>query len=188
MTITSRPASDKAPADQPRDPVWQPGLTVSALVGLVAMGLAIGIAELISAVGVWLGFLSTASSPVNSLGTAFIHLTPEWLKEYAIRTFAQHDKDALRVGMYITLVIVALIIGLVARRSPRLAVVITALLILVTVGAIYTTTGAIAFDALPILVGGAAGSYLLVTVFRRTIDPQLLSAGTAIGTHSQPST
>ncbi len=141
------------------------------------MGLAIGIAELISAVGVWLGALSTASSPINSLGTTFIHLTPEWLKEYAIRTFGQHDKDALRVGMYITLFIVALVIGLVARRSPRIAAGITVLLILITIGAIYTTTGAIAFDAVPILVGGAAGVYLLVTVFRRTVEPQLLSTG-----------
>ena len=186
MTTTSRPTPNRTPASKASGAAWQPSYLVSALVGLVAMGLAIGIAELISAVGVWLGALSTASSPINSLGTTFIHLTPEWLKEYAIRTFGQHDKDALRVGMYITLFIVALVIGLVARRSPRIAAGITVLLILITIGAIYTTTGAIAFDALPILVGGAAGVYLLVTVFRRTVEPQLLSTGAPVGKNAHP--
>ena len=184
MTTTSRPTPNRAPASKSSGAPWQPGFIVSALVGLVAMGLAIGIAELISAIGVWLAALSTASSPINSLGTTFIHLTPEWLKEYAIRTFGQHDKDALRVGMYVTLFVVSLIIGVIARRSPRIAAGVTVLLILVTIGAIYTTTGAIAFDALPILVGGAAGIYLLVTVFRRTVDPVIL-AGAPAGKSSQ---
>ncbi len=176
MTITSRPTASSGPASAiPGRPVWQPGFVVSALVGLVAMGVAIGIAELLSALGVWAGWLTTASSPINALGTTFIHLTPEWLKEYAIRTFAEHDKDALRVGMYATLFVVALIIGLIGRRSPRIAAVVTVVLVLVTLAAVFTTAGAIAFDALPIIVGGAAGMYLLVTVFRRTISRDVLA-------------
>ncbi|MET3804564.1 DMSO/TMAO reductase YedYZ molybdopterin-dependent catalytic subunit/uncharacterized membrane protein YkgB [Nakamurella sp. UYEF19] len=182
MTTTSRPTPNRVPASTaPRAP-WQPGFVVSALVGLVAMGLAIGVAELISALGVWLGWLSTASSPITSLGTAFIHLTPEWLKEYAIRTFGQNDKTALRVGMYVTLFVVALIIGLVGRRSPRIAAGVTVVLIVVTLAAIFTTTGVVAFDALPILIGGAVGIYLLVTVFRRTVAPELLVVGAPAGT------
>ena len=76
--------------------------------------------------------------------------------------------------MYVTLFLVALLIGVVARRSPRMAAALTVVLILVTIAAIYSITGATAFDALPIIIGGAAGIYLLVTVFRRTVDPQLL--------------
>jgi len=177
MTTTSRATSFPGPANTgAQRQVWQPGAVVSALAGLVAMGAAIGIAQLLSALGVWLGWLSTASSPITALGTSFIHLTPEWLKEFAIRTFGQHDKDALRVGMYLTLFLVALIIGLLGRRSPRVAAAITVVLVLVTVAAIYTTTGVSALDALPIIVGGAAGMYLLVNIFRRTVDPELLAA------------
>ena len=178
MTTTSRTSPDRIPARTSTRGLWQPGIAVSLLVGVVATGLAIGIAEFVAALGIWLGYLSTASSPITSLGTAFIHLTPEWLKEFAIRTFGQHDKDALRVGMYVTLLLVALLIGLIARRSPRLAAAITVALVLVTIVAIYTTTGAIAFDALPILIGGAAGIYLLVTIFRRTVDPDILAGAT----------
>lgn len=176
MTTTSRPtpAPGSASTASVRRP-WQPGIAVSALVGVVAMALAIAVAELISALGVWLGWLSSASSAITSLGNTFIKLTPEWLKEYAIRTFGSHDKDALRVGMYVTLLIVALIIGVIARYSPRIAAVVTVLLVVVTLAAIFTTTGVVAFDALPIIVGGAVGIYLLVTVFRRTVDPEILT-------------
>ena len=189
MTTTSRPTPTPGPAStgSGRRP-WQPGIAVSALVGVVAMGLAIAIAELISALGVWLGWLSSASSAITSLGNSFIKLTPEWLKEYAIRTFGSHDKDALRVGMYVTLLIVALIIGIVARLSPRIAAGITVLLIVVTLVAIFTTTGVVAFDALPIIVGGAVGIYLLVTVFRRTVDPSVLALSGPAGKSSVGST
>ena len=180
MTTTSRPTSGRAPLSTSSGTPWQPGIAASALVGLVAMGIAVGIAELLAALGTWLGWVSTAASPLTSLGTTFIHLTPEWLKEYAIRTFGQNDKEALRIGMYVTLFLVALVIGLVARRSPRIAAGLTVVLILVTIAAIYSVTGATAFDALPIIIGGAAGVYLLVMIFRRTVDPQLLTRRPAV--------
>lgn len=169
MTVASRPTARQGRSDSSAGTLWQPNLAVSALVGLVAMGLAVGTAELAAVLGTRWGWLSAASSPITSLGTTFIHLTPEWLKEYAIRTFGQHDKDALRIGMYLTLFVVALVIGGIARRSPRISAAATALLIVVTIGAIYSITAATPFDAIPILVGGTAGIYVLVTVFRRTV-------------------
>ncbi len=180
MATTSRPTRSEFSTGASGTP-WQPRVVLAGLVGVVAMGLAVGVAELLSAFGVWVGVLSTASSPILSLGTTFIHLTPEWLKEYAIRTFGQHDKDALRVGMYVTLFVVAVLIGIVARRSPRVAAAVTVLLVLVTVAAVYTTTGAVAFDAAPILAGGALGVYLLVTVFRRSVGGQMTPATEPIG-------
>ena len=105
------------------------------------MGLAIGIAELLAAFGEWIGIFNTPASPVGSLGQTFIQFTPEWLKEFAIRTFGEHDKTALTVGMGVTLLVVAVVIGIVGRRSPRLAVGITVVLIVVTAVAILTRTG-----------------------------------------------
>ena len=175
MTTSERPTTaDTTPAQGPGP--WQPGVAVAGLVGLIAMGLAIGIAELLAAVGEWLGFLSAPASPLNSLGQTFIQFTPEWLKEFAIRTFGENDKVALTVGMGITLVIVAIVIGIVGRTSPRIAVGITAFLILVTAAAIFTRTGASFLDLLPILIGGVVGIYFLVTVFRRQVAP----AGTVV--------
>jgi hypothetical protein len=139
------------------------------LVGVVAMGLAIGIAELLASFGEWIGIFTTPASPLNSLGQTFIQFTPEWLKEFAIRTFGENDKAALTAGMGITLFLVAIVIGIVGRSNPRLAVIITVVLILVTAGAILSRTGAGIADLVPILLGGAVGVYFLVTVFRRQV-------------------
>lgn len=169
MTTSERPATtalDQPAAD--RRP-WSPGVLAAALMGVIAMGLAIGIAELLASIGGWLGVLHPSSSPLSSLGQTFIQFTPEWLKEFAIRTFGEYDKAALTVGMGITLFLVSLAIGVVARRSPRIAVGITIALILVTAGAVLSRTGSTVVDVIPILLGGAAGVFFLVTVFRRQV-------------------
>ncbi len=186
MTTTSRPTVPDGSRAEVGRRTWQPGIGGAALVGLISVGLAIGLAELLSALGVWLGLLTTGSSPTNALGSTFIYFTPEWLKHLAIQQFGQHDKDALRIGMYLTLAIVALLVGLVARRSPRIAAIATVVLVLVTIGAVYFTSGTIAFDALPIIAGGAAGLYLLITAFRRTIEPGSLTAATVRDPGSAP--
>ena len=172
MSSTTAPVqSGPVPSGAPpahRAP-WLPGVFAAAGVGLVAVALAIGTAELLSALGGWITLLHAGSSPINALGSAFINLTPEWLKEFAIRTFGQHDKDALRVSMLATLVVLALIVGVIARRSPRIAVGLTVVLVAVTLVAVHTRTGTGVLDGLPILIGGAIGVVFLVAVFRRTV-------------------
>jgi DMSO/TMAO reductase YedYZ molybdopterin-dependent catalytic subunit len=176
MTTSERP-NIKADISHPRGPQpWRPSVAAAGLVGVVAMGLAIGIAELLAAFGEWIGIFTTPSSPLNSLGQTFIQFTPEWLKEFAIQTFGENDKTALTAGMGITLFLVAIVIGIVGRSSPRAAVIITVVLILVTAAAILSRTGAGIADLLPILLGGVVGVYFLVTVFRR----QLVAAPTPV--------
>ena len=165
-------ASDAPPEAGAQRPVWTPGFFAALLAGIVSVGLAIGTAELLAALGARLHLMHSAASPINALGSAFINLTPEWLKEFAIRTFGQHDKDALRIGMGLTLVLVAALVGLLARRSPRLGVALTGLLVVVTLVAIWTRTPSGVLDGLPIVLGGAAGLVLLVLLFRRMVLPE----------------
>ena len=169
MTTSERPAITAPDPTAAERPAWSPGIAAAALVGLVAMGLAIGLAELLASLGGWIGVFHASSSPLSSLGQTFIQFTPEWLKEFAIRTFGEYDKAALTAGMGITLVLVAFVIGIVARKSPRIAVAITGTLILVTAAAVFSRTGSTIVDVLPILLGGAAGVFFLVTIFRRQV-------------------
>ncbi|MGA8115945.1 MAG: hypothetical protein WCA46_19990, partial [Actinocatenispora sp.] len=80
---------------------------VGPLVGLVTAGVAIGVANLAAAL------VRPESAPVYAVGNRFILLTPEWLKDFAIRTFGQNDKTALLVGIYALLAAYALVVGVV---------------------------------------------------------------------------
>ena len=152
---------------------WRAGWLGSALGGIVAVVLTLGVAELISTLGRWIGLLGASSSPFVALGQTFIQFTPEWLKELAIRTFGEHDKDALTAGMALTLLIVAIGIGLLNRRSPRLALGVTALLVLVAGAAVVSRPGADVLDLLPLVVGAIAGVTFLILLARRSLvqDP-----------------
>ncbi len=163
MTTTTTPAA------APHRRASRPGPISAALVGIVAVGLAVGVAELLAALGTWAGWLGVNASPITSLGSSFIALTPEWLKEFAIRTFGQHDKDALRAGMGLTLLLIAAAIGLIGRIRPRWAAGLLAGAIAVVIVAVLTRPGTGVSDALPALLGGVASIGFLVTTARHAI-------------------
>ena len=55
-----------------------------------------------------------------AVGDAVITLTPEPVKDFAIRTFGENDKVALVVGTLVLLALYAVLIGLLSLRSRRL--------------------------------------------------------------------
>ncbi|HEY5880283.1 MAG TPA: molybdopterin-dependent oxidoreductase [Nakamurella sp.] len=150
---------------------WGPNLALSGLVGVVALGMTFGVAELLAALGQLFGWLNAASSPLSALGQAFIVLTPEWLKQFAISTFGSNDKAALMVGMGLTLVVVGVVLGVVGRDRPRVAVGVAGGLVVVSAPAVLSRPDASVIDLLPLLLGGAAGIAFLVSAFRRQLTP-----------------
>lgn len=139
----------------------------ASLGGVVAVGLSVASAELIAALGSWAGILDANASPITALGATFISLTPEWLKEFAITTFGEHDKDALRVGMALVLILAGIVLGIVARRRPRLSTGLFSAGVAVTIVAILTRPHAGVTAAIPVLVGGVLGASLLLLVVPR---------------------
>ncbi len=167
------PTSVDAEPDHSTKP-WRPGLWAAAGVGLVTVALAFGVAELLAALGGWLGMFHINASPFNSLGKGFIDLTPEWLKELAIRQFGTHDKDALRAGMVVTLIVLSALLGLLARRTPRLAAGVLIAFVAVTIFAVYASqSGAGPLDWAPAAIGGFWATWFLVARFRRVLIPRL---------------
>src|SRR5918997_4818010 len=104
-----------------------------ALAGLIAAAVALGVAELVA------GIVGPASSPVVAVGDAVITVTPEPVKNFAIRTFGENDKVALVVGTLVVVTLFALAVGLVALRSRRLAA--GGILLFGLVGALAAATG-----------------------------------------------
>lgn len=152
--------------------LWQPGRLVAALAGVVVTAAALAVSELLAALGGRMDLTGQFASPLGALGAGFITLTPEWLKEFAIQTFGLYDKVALQVGMGLTVLVIAAIIGLVARRSPRAAAVVLVALVVVCLVAIVTRPVALRWtDLLPTILGGVVGVLLLGTIFRRTAVP-----------------
>ena len=134
-------------------PVTHPGRlrVLGATIGLLSGAFALGVSQVAA------GLVGGASSPIVAVGSAAIDATPEWLKGFAIRTFGANDKAALLIGIGVVLVVAAVVLGIVSVRRPRAGII--GLIVLGGVGALAAVTrpGAGPPDAIPAIVGAAAG-------------------------------
>ncbi len=132
-------------------PAGAPHRLAGAVLGLLVGGVALGVAHLVA------GFVGGSSSPVVAVGEFVIDAVPGWLKSFAIRTFGTHDKLALLLGIGIVLAVLAAVLGAVSMRRPRVGVIGICVLGAVGLLAALTRPGARPIDAVPSLVGTAAG-------------------------------
>lgn len=166
---TGQPGSAAPQRPTSPAPGWRPGWFASGLLGVVALGLTFAVAELLAALGQLFGWLNPASSPLSALGQAFIALTPQWLKQFAVDTFGSNDKTALLVGMGATLLVVGFVVGVVERDHARVAVGIAVVLVVVAAAAILGRSASSVFDLLPLVLGALAGITFLVRAFGRPL-------------------
>jgi DMSO/TMAO reductase YedYZ molybdopterin-dependent catalytic subunit len=129
--------------------------TRGAAAGILAGGLALGIAQLVA------GLISSGSSPVVAVGQLSIDYTPPAVKNFAISAFGSHDKVVLVGGILVILAVFAAGIGVLAVR--RLAYGMTGLGVFILVGLIAALSrpNASGSDALPTLLGGIAAALAL---------------------------
>ena len=129
----------------------------SAVVGLLAGALTIGVAELVAALLQRSGRAGGTPSPVVAVGGAFIDRTPPWLKDLAIATFGTADKTALLTGIAVVLALVAALAGVLAARRRTLGLLVVVLLAGVGAAAVLSRPGAAWLDAFPTVAGAIAG-------------------------------
>ena len=141
------------PAAPRRDPDPAPRWA-GPVAGLVAAATAVCVGWLVAAV-------IDVVAPLDAVGSEFIDHTPRWLKNLAIDLFGTNDKLALRVGMVVTIALLACLAGVLARKRPVSgAAVIAAAGI---TGAIIAAgrPGESAAAAVPALVAAVVGAALL---------------------------
>ncbi len=126
-----------------------------ALAGLVAGAVAVTTGMLVA------GIIDVVS-PIDAVGSEFIDRVPPWLKELAIQWFGTNDKMALRVGIFVTLAIAAVIIGVLAARRPIAGAVGIGMFGLIGALAALHRPGQSASAALPPLLGTAVGIPVLL--------------------------
>ncbi len=93
-----------------------PADTRKAMVaGLLAAASGVAVGELVG------GIVTSAGSPVVAVGSFSIDNVPSGAKDFAIETFGTNDKRALIIGTLITLALIGMALGPLARRLPKVA-------------------------------------------------------------------
>jgi DMSO/TMAO reductase YedYZ molybdopterin-dependent catalytic subunit len=157
---------------------------LAALAGILAAGVVLGIAELTGA------FFRASATPVIAMGSTFIDFTPPWMKDFAIDTFGTNDKLALLVGMGITITLLASVLGIVAFRTWALGVAGVVLMGAIILACVLTRAGASLPDAVPTVVGTAAGllalRWLVARLRHAAVVPSAIPAASR-DRHEDPS-
>lgn len=105
------------------------------------------------------------SQPVAALGAVVIGHTPEWLKNFAIAHFGEHDKLALTIGIYVAFAVLAALTGMLAAHDRTwLAIGAIALLAIATGVPAATQPNASAVQALPSAVGALAATTCFIAI------------------------
>ena len=148
------------------------GRVAGIVTGLLSGAVAIGVAILAAAI------VRPQASPVIAIGDAVLGQVSSGVKTFAIQSSGEGYKLMLLAGIYAVIAVVAMAIGLLARR--RLAGGVTGMAALGAFGAFVALTRpeSHATDVIPSLVGGIAGVAALVLLVRAG-DPQVILAATA---------
>ena len=126
------------------------------MVGFLAAAVALGVANLVAA------FVRPQASPIIAVGEAFIDRTPPALKNFAIQKFGKNDKNMLLLGMYVTIAMIAIVIGILAWRHMSIGVAGIGLFGLFGAFVAITRPESHATDVIPSVVGGIAGIAVLI--------------------------
>jgi hypothetical protein len=136
------------------------GLLAGAVAGFLAAAVAIGVANLTAA------FVRPQASPIIAVGGAFIDRTPPALKNFAVEKFGENDKNMLLLGMYVTIALIALAIGVLARRRLYVGVAGIGLFGLFGAFVAFTRPESHVTDVIPSIVGGVVGIAAIVWLIR----------------------
>ena len=132
------------------------GLLAGGLAGFLAAAVAIGVANLVAA------FVRPQASPIIAVGGAFIDRTPPALKNFAVQKFGENDKTMLLLGMYVTIALIAIVIGMIAWRRVAIGVAGIGLFGLFGAFVAITRPDSHVTDVIPSVLGGIVGIAALV--------------------------
>ena len=144
----------------------QRGPVVGAVTALLAVAVAIGVSTLAAA------FVRPQASPITVVGGVFVDRTPAAVRSFAVHHFGTHGRTVLLLGMYATLALVALVIGVLARREAALGVAAIGAFSLVGAFVAITRPEGHVTDVAPSVIGGLAGVAALLWLVRASAPPQ----------------
>jgi hypothetical protein len=143
------------------------GLLPGAVAGFLAAAVALGVANLVAA------FVRPQASPIIAVGEAF--------KNFAVQKFGTNDKNMLLLGMYVTIALIAIAIGILAWRHMSIGVAGIGLFGLFGAFVAITRPESRATDVIPSIVGGIAGIAVIIWLISVAMPKTRYRAGWAGG-------
>ena len=132
---------------------------------MLSCGIGLGVGEVVAA------WVRPEASPIVVVANRFILLTPQWLKELAIRQFGTHDKTALGVGIFTFLAIFAAVVGWRATVRWSEGLVGVALFGAIGVYCALTDHAARGTDVIPSILAALATAGVLMRLVARIPAP-----------------
>ena len=143
-----------------RREAWRRGPMVGAVTELLATGVVLGVSTLAAAV------LKSAISPVGAMAAVFADRTPAALRHAVAHQFGAQGRTVLLLGMYVTVAVVAVVIGTLARRDAAAGVAGVAAFTLFAAFVTITRPASHVADVTPVVIGGLAGAAAAMWLFR----------------------
>jgi len=160
-----RPGRWHADQERRREASWRGPMTgaVSELLGIAVV---IGVSTLAA------GLFRAQASPISAMGSVFVDRMPAALRNAVLEHFGAHGRAVLLLGMYAAIAVIALAIGVLARRSPALGVAGLAAFTLVAAFVAITRPAGQVGDVAPAVVGGIVGVAALGWLVRASAPGQ----------------
>jgi hypothetical protein len=133
------------------------GPVVGAMMGFLAAAVAIGVATFAGA------FLKPQASPVSAVSGVLFDRLPATLKAHLMAHFGTHGQTVLLLG---AIGLIAIVLGLMARRNPSIGVAGIAAFGLLGAFVAITRPESRASDVIPWVIGGVAGILALLWLAR----------------------
>jgi DMSO/TMAO reductase YedYZ molybdopterin-dependent catalytic subunit len=149
--------------------------------GLITAFVALGVAQLVA------GITGPQGSPVVAVGGTAIDNTPAPVKNFAISAFGANDKTVLVAGILVVLAVFAALIGVAAMRRLGYGLAGLGVFALIGLVAAATRPDSSPIDAVPVLIGAAAGAFAMTRLVRAAANNgQAASAALAPADHTGP--
>jgi DMSO/TMAO reductase YedYZ molybdopterin-dependent catalytic subunit len=154
----------------------------AAVAGVVAVVLAVGVAELLA------GLLVAVPSPLDAVGSLVVPAVPGPLTSWVIATFGAANRLVLLLGTVLVAAGIGAALGLAARRSRVVPALLFGAAGVVGASAAAGEPGASAVGAwTTIAIAVAAGWWGLAALLRRAVAPRATAAGPDAPTPPAPS-
>jgi hypothetical protein len=143
------------------------GPVVGAIMGFLAAAVAIGVATFAAA------FVRPQASPASAVGAVLIDRLPATLRTHLMAHFGAHGQMVLLLG---AIGLIAIVLGLVARRNPSVGVAGIAAFGLVGAFVAITRPESRASDVIPWAIGSVAGIMALMWLAHASAPTQVAVA------------